>query len=104
MDQWLKNLSQCRRCEFDSWVRKIPSRKKWQATPVFLPGKFYEQRSLVGYSPWGCKESDMISKSLWKSILFNTPEALGDFLVEPGGILNSSLRGQCEEENSSKYP
>ena len=58
----------------------------------------------MGYSPWGCKESDMISKSLWKCILFNTPEALRDFLVEPGGILNSSLRGQCEEENSSKYP
>ena len=33
-------------------------RKKWQPTPVFLPGKFHEQRSLAGYSPWGRKESD----------------------------------------------
>ena len=33
-------------------------RKKWQPTPVFLPGEFQGQRSLVGYSPWGCKESD----------------------------------------------
>ena len=32
--------------------------KKWQTTPVFLPGEFHGQRSLVGYSPWGCKESD----------------------------------------------
>ena len=32
---------------------------KWQPTPVFLPGKFHGQKSLVGYSPWGCKESDM---------------------------------------------
>ena len=34
-------------------------RRKWQATPVFLPGEFHEQRSLVGYSPWGHNESDM---------------------------------------------
>ena len=34
-------------------------RRKWQPTPVFLPGKFHGQRSLAGYSPWGCKELDM---------------------------------------------
>ena len=33
-------------------------RRKWQPTPVFLPGKSHGLRSLVGYSPWGCKESD----------------------------------------------
>ena len=32
---------------------------KWKPTPVFLTGKFHRQRSMVGYSPWGCKESDM---------------------------------------------
>ena len=37
---------------FDSWVRKIPWRRKWQSTPVFLPGKSHEQRSLAGHSPW----------------------------------------------------
>ena len=36
----------------------IPWKRKWQPTPVFLPGEFYGQRSLTGYSPWGCKESD----------------------------------------------
>ena len=41
-----------------SWVGKIPWRRKWQPTPVFSPGKCHGQRSLVGYSPWGCKESD----------------------------------------------
>ena len=50
---------QCRRPQFDSWVRKISWRKKWQPTPVFLPGESHGQRSLVGYSPWGHKESDM---------------------------------------------
>ena len=36
----------------------IPWRRKWQSTPVFLPGEFNGQRSLEGYSPWGHKESD----------------------------------------------
>ena len=37
---------------------KIPWRRKWQFTPVFLPGKFHGQRSLVGYGPWGHEELD----------------------------------------------
>ena len=41
----------------------IPWRRKWQPTPVSLPGKFYGQRSLVGYGPWGCKESDMTERT-----------------------------------------
>ena len=44
---------------FDSWVRKIPWRRKWQPTPVFLPGEFCGQRSLVGYNPQARKESDV---------------------------------------------
>ena len=44
---------------FDPWVRKFPWRGEWQPTLVFLPGESYGQRSLVGYSPWGSKESDM---------------------------------------------
>ena len=36
-----------------------PWRRKWQPTPVFVPGEFHRQRGLVGYSPRGCKESDM---------------------------------------------
>ena len=48
-----------KRCGFDPWVGKSPWRRKWQPTPVFLPGESHGQRNLVGYSPWGCKESDM---------------------------------------------
>ena len=47
------------RLEFNPWVRKIPLRRKWQPTPVFLPGEFHGKRSLLGYSPWGHKQSDM---------------------------------------------
>ena len=43
---------------FDPWVGKIPWRRKRQPTPVFLPGKSHGPWSLVGYSPWGRKESD----------------------------------------------
>ena len=52
--------SSCRRygCGFDPWVRKIPWRRKWQITPVLFPGNSHGQRTLVSYSPWGCKESD----------------------------------------------
>ena len=38
---------------FDPWVGKMPWRRKWQPTPVFLPGEFHGQKSLVDYSPWG---------------------------------------------------
>ena len=47
------------RSRLDPWVGKIPWRRKWQPTPIFLPGKFHGCRSLAGYNPWGCKESDM---------------------------------------------
>ena len=40
----------------------MPWRRKWQPTPVFLPGKSHGWRSLVGYSPWGRKESDMTKR------------------------------------------
>ena len=51
--------SLCAGLRFSPWVRKICWRKKWQPTPLFLPEKSHGQRSLVGYSPGGHKESDM---------------------------------------------
>ena len=44
------------RFESDPWVGKIPWRRAWQPTAVFLPGESHGQRSLVGYSPRGHKE------------------------------------------------
>ena len=46
---------------FDPWVGKIPWRRKWQPSPVFLPGKSHRERSLVGYSPWGHKSWTKLS-------------------------------------------
>ena len=67
--RWQRICLQCRRPGFNSWVRKIPWRGEWQPIPVFLPGKSHRQRSLVGYSPWGCKELDTTEQLtlLWHS-------------------------------------
>ena len=61
LPRWLsgkESACQYRRRGFSPWVGKIPWRKRWQLTPVFLPGKPPQQRSLAGYSPWGHKETD----------------------------------------------
>ena len=56
-----ESTCQCRRFKrhgFDSWVGKMPWSRKWQPTPLFLPGKSHGQRSLADCSPWRCKELD----------------------------------------------
>ena len=61
-----ESTCQCRRHRWHSfhlWVRKIPWRRKWQPAPVFLPAELHGQRSLKGYSPWGCKELDMTERT-----------------------------------------
>ena len=52
-----RNLLQCRRPRFKPHVRKIPWRREWLPTPVFLPGEFHEQRSLVGCTVHGITNS-----------------------------------------------
>ena len=57
------------RLGLDPWVGKIPWRREWLTTPVFCPGEFHGERSLGGYSSWGCKELDtskQLSLSLFK--------------------------------------
>ena len=59
---WLSSKEwawQCRRCRFCPWVGKIPWRRNWPPTPIYLPGESHGQRSLASYSPWGHEESDM---------------------------------------------
>jgi len=56
--QKVKNLPARQETRVPSWVGKFLWRREWQSTPVFLPGEFHGQRSLVGYSLWGQKELD----------------------------------------------
>ena len=62
--QMVKNLPAMWETWFYPWVGKIPWRRKWQPTPVSLPGKSHGQRSLVGCRPWGHKESGMTERLL----------------------------------------
>ena len=57
--QMVKNLPVMQETQVQSLGREDPCRREWQPTPVFLPGEFKGQRSLVGYSLWGCKELNM---------------------------------------------
>ena len=60
----------CKRHAFNCWIRKIPWRRAWQPTPVSYPGESHGQRSLVGYSPQGLKESDMTEATYHAQITF----------------------------------
>ena len=72
---WLRQQRICLQCggpEFNSWIRKI-WRKEWLPTPILLPGESHGQRSLVGYSPWVCKELDMTKQLIqYQFITFYT--------------------------------
>ena len=58
MAQSVKNPPAVQDTGLDHWIGKIIWRREWLSTPVFLPEKSQEPRNLVGYSPWGCKESN----------------------------------------------
>ena len=102
------------RCWFNPWVGKIPWNRKWQLTPVFLPGKAHGQRSLAGYSPWGCKSQTLLSNcpatTVWEHVRKSTERFLrnrgrwhalswdwsGAARVSIHGALLSQLRAQRE--------
>ena len=85
---WLsgkESACQCRRCEFNPWVRKIPWRRGWQPFLVFLPGESHGQRSLVGFSPKGQRESDTTERPNKNSVVahdgFHTKCKVFTFLI-----------------------
>ena len=99
LPRWLSGQRihlKCRRCrkhEFDTWVGKIPCRRTWQPTPVFLPGEFQGQRNLENYNPQGRKESDMteVTEHIHTHMLF--PQQL--FLIIPEVEPHFLFWGQC---------
>ena len=93
---------QCKRQKrngFSSLIDKIPWRRAWQPTPVFLPGESNGQRSLAGYSPWGRKESDM-TEVTWHARTTVTGELFAHFSRASGPgrqrrRMESSLPSTC---------
>ena len=78
-------------------------RWKWQSTPVFLPGKSHGQRSLVGYSPWGRKESDFVTKQQQQRLF--CLEKLSVLLVlsrVPGQNWEKQQNHGCQESSDWK--
>ena len=63
------------RCGFDPWVGKRPWERKWKPTPVFLPGEFHGERSLVGYTPWNWErvKQDWVRRPLSLGSLLELP-------------------------------
>ena len=68
----------CNAGELSSIHGKIPWRREWLPTPVFLPGQFHGQMSLVGYSPWGHKELDTAERLTRGNLIFNLCVKLSD--------------------------
>ena len=94
-----KPACQCRRCKrrgFNPWVRRIPWRRAWPRTPVFLSGKSHGQRSLAGYSPWGRKESDtslgFSRQEYWSGLPCPPPRDLPDPGIEATSLVAPALQ------------
>ena len=97
LSKWLsgkESACQCRRCRrlgFNPCVRKISWSSKWQPTPVFLPGTFQGQGSLVGCSPYGRRESDM-TEQLHTHTHTHTQRTVGPFYwIQNSGLVGSAL-------------
>ena len=75
---------QCRRHEFNSWVGKISWRRRRQLTSVSSPGKSHGQRSLLGYSPWGRKESGTRLRDSTTATTLRTVSAAPEATSAPG--------------------
>ena len=81
------------RCRFDPGVWKIPWRRKWQPTPIFLPGESHGQRSLAVYSPWGRKELGITERLTLSLSLSLTLRSALEFLHYPATEL--IIAGSC---------
>ena len=86
-----ESACQCRRCEFDPWVGKILCSKKWQPTPVSLPGKSQEQRRPSGYSTWNCRRVEGNRNPLQYSCLENPMDG-GAWQAIVHGVVKSQKR------------
>ena len=79
---------------FNPWIEKTPWRRESLPTLEFLPGVFHGQRSLVGYSPWSLKESDMTEAINTFIILTTSIKSSQSFHVLTATLLEAGLQGR----------
>ena len=94
-----------KRCGFNPWVGKIPQRRKWQLTPIFLPGKFHGQRILVAYSPWESQRVGHdwahipvkeLSKNMHNTLISFPERSLQNLLSSPKLLsFKGTFQGKC---------
>ena len=91
MAQMLKNLPTMEEIKprFEPWVGKIPWKRKWQSTPVFLPGKSHGRRKLAGHNPWGGRTPHSWAGHSWAHV--NTPHRTAASPDQHYGALPSSF-------------
>ena len=89
MAQMVKNLLLMRETQVRSLDQKIPWRRAWQPTLVFLPGESHGQKSLAGYSPWGHKESDTAEQLTHNTLLHFCHSSVPSLILS--NTLNPSL-------------
>ena len=101
--QKVKSSAAVQETRFDPWVGKIPWRRKGQPAPVFLPGEFHGPGRLVGYSPWGRKESSMTGRlSLSPGTSLQLLHSLQDTLCFEIQILNSRPLCRIVQKSTQK--
>ena len=107
MAQMVKNLPTMQKFELDSWFGKIPWRREWQLTPVFLSGESQGQRILVGYSPWDRKESDTSEQlTLSLSLQYYRLQSWLNLQIQRLGYKGPTIRlsADCQQDQYSYHP
>ena len=96
-------MQETQELRFDSWVRKVLWRKKWQPTPVLSPGKSHGQRILVGYSSRGCKDKDMTENWAHEGRLDMRGRGTGDAKETARFLASYCLLESGEEQEGRRH-
>ena len=91
---------------FNPWVGKIPWRKEWLPTPVYLLGEFHGQRNVAGYSPWGCTELHMTEElTLIHSFIWELLAIAHEFkfFLPCGSLTGVKRRHKLAEDSIANY-
>ena len=103
MAYWLSVHLPIQETKVLSLGRKIPWSRKWQPTPVFLPGKSHGQWSLMGYSPWGCKESDTTKHAGTHWLYMDRDDSCRDHLEGLAICCMSGILGKSKIQDECNY-